>query len=73
VQQLKQNKKELEEKLDKLRQLRDKQVIIYETARRNREMITDLREEKRAAYESEVAHNEQKILDDNFNSRRGRI
>jgi flagellar FliJ protein len=73
VQQLKQSRKELEEKLEKLRQLRDKQVAIYETARRNREMITDLREEKRAAYESEQAHNEQKTLDDNFNARRGRI
>jgi flagellar FliJ protein len=72
VQRLKQDRKELDEKLDKLMQLRDKQVKIYEAARRNREMITDLREEKRTAYESELARNEQKTLDDNFNARRGR-
>jgi flagellar FliJ protein len=72
VQQLKQSRKEHEEKLEKLKQLRDKQVKIYETARRNREMISDLREEKRNAYESELARTEQKTLDDNFNARRGR-
>ncbi len=73
LQQLKQHRKELEERLEKLGQLRVKQVAIYETARRNREMLTDMREEKRAAYEAELAHNEQKALDDNFNSRRGRV
>ncbi len=73
VQQLKQSRKEHEDKLEKLCQLRDKQMKIYETARRNREMITDLREEKRAAYEAELARNEQKNIDDNFSARRGRV
>jgi flagellar FliJ protein len=73
VQQLRQSRTEQLEKLEKLMQLRDKQIGIYETARRNREMITDLREEKRNAYESELARSEQKTLDDNFSARRGRI
>jgi flagellar FliJ protein len=73
VQQLKQSRKEQEDRLEKLMQLREKQVAIYETARRNREMITDLREEKRSAYEAELARGEQKTVDDNFNARRGRI
>ena len=73
VQQLKESRKEQEERLEKLIQLRDKQVKIYETARRNREMITDLRQEKRNAYEAEMARGEQKTLDDNFTARRGRV
>jgi flagellar FliJ protein len=72
VKELKQNKKDLEEKIEKLDQLRAKQVKIYEQARRNREMLTDMREEKRSAYESDIARLEQKTLDDVFISRRNR-
>jgi flagellar FliJ protein len=72
IEELKQNKKDLEEKIGKLEQLRDQQLKIYEKARRNREMLTDMREEKRSAYDSEVARLEQKTLDDVFISRRGR-
>jgi len=72
VRELKQNKKDLEEKLEKLEQLRAKQVKIYEEARRNRKMLTNMREEKRSAYESDLARLEQKTLDDVFISRRNR-
>jgi flagellar FliJ protein len=72
VEELKQRKKNLEEQIEKLEDLRDKQLKIYEKARRNREMLTDMREEKLSAYESDVARNEQKTLDDNFIARRGR-
>lgn len=73
VQQLKQLRKDLEAKAEKLEELRDRQVKIYETARRNREMLTDMRAEKRNAYEVEVSKGEQKVLDDNFIARRGRV
>jgi hypothetical protein len=36
-------------------------------------MLTDMREEKRTAYESDLARGEQKTLDDNYIARRGRI
>jgi flagellar FliJ protein len=73
VEELKKNRKELEARMEKLEQLRDKQILVYETARRNREMLTDMREEKRTAYESDLARVEQKTLDDNYIARRGRI
>jgi flagellar FliJ protein len=73
IKQHKQNRKDLEAQLEKLEQLRDKQVKVYEAARRNREMLTDMRAEKRSAYDSDMARSEQKTLDDNFNARRGRI
>ena len=72
IKELKQNRKILEEKIGKLEQLRDQQLKIYEKARRNREMLTDMRAEKRSAYESDLARLEQKALDDNFIARRGR-
>lgn len=73
IKALKQSKKELEEKLEKLKVLRDKQIKVYEAARRNREMLTDMRETQQAAYETEVARYEQRTLDDNHIARRGRV
>ncbi len=35
-------------------------------------MLTDMREKKRTAYDIEINKREQKILDDNYISRRGR-
>jgi flagellar FliJ protein len=73
VAELKEKRKTLEERIEKLEELRDRQVIVYEAARRNREMLTDMREEKRDAYDSDVARREQKTLDDNYIARRGRV
>ena len=72
VKELKQRRKDLEDKIQKLEEARDKQLIIYEAARRNREMLTDMREKKRTAYDVETNKREQKALDDNYISRRGR-
>lgn len=72
VKGLKQSRKELEEKIEKLEQLRDKQIKVYEDARRNREMLTDMHKSQRNAYESGQARREQMTLDDNFIARRGR-
>ena len=58
--------------IQKREEARDRQLIIYEAARRNREMLTDMREKKRAAYDAETNKREQKALDDNYISRRGR-
>jgi flagellar FliJ protein len=69
---LKQTRKDLEERLGKLQQLRDRQLVVYKTARQNREMLTDMREVKRGEYESDVSRREQKTLDDNYIARRGR-
>lgn len=73
VKQLKESKEGLETRIEKLKQLRDRQLVVYQQARRNREMLTDMREEKRTAYESDMARDEQKTLDDNYIARRGRV
>lgn len=69
---LKQNKKELEKRMEKLEELRDRQLVVYQGARRNREMLTDMCTEKRIAYESDLARREQRNLDDNHMARRDR-
>ena len=71
--QLRARSEELAEQIRKFEILRDKQVIIFEQARRNREMLTDMRAKKLNAYESDIARGEQKIMDDNFIARRGRL
>jgi len=70
--ELKQTRKMLEEQLEKLEELRDRQIAVYEAARRNREMLTGMHEEQRSAYESGIARMEQKTIDDNYIARRGR-
>jgi len=71
--ELKQNRMILEEQLEKLEQLRDRQIAVYEAARRNREMLTGMHEEQRSVYESGIARMEQKTIDDNYIARRGRV
>jgi len=73
VERLKQFKIELGAKVEKLHELRGKQLLVYQAARRNREMLTDMCEEKRTAYDKDMARSEQKILDDNYIGRRGRF
>jgi flagellar FliJ protein len=72
VKDLKEARKEIEAQIEKLEQLRDKQIKIYEDARRNREMLTGMHKEQRSAYESDIAKREQAMLDDNYIARRGR-
>jgi flagellar export protein FliJ len=73
AQELKQRRREVAGQIEKLEQLRDKQFVVYAEARRNREMLTDMREEKRTVYDVGMARSEQKTLDDNYIARRGRI
>ncbi len=72
IKQLKERRQECEVQLQKLEAERDVQVTIYESARRDREMLSDMREEKRMAYEAEATKREQRILDDTYIARRGR-
>jgi flagellar FliJ protein len=72
VKSLKQSRVDLVGQIEKLDQLRERQLKIYEKARRDREMLTDMREDRRNVYEFDLAKREQKVLDDNYIARRGR-
>jgi flagellar export protein FliJ len=73
VKELQQRRKDLEGQMRKLEQLQDRQFIAYTAARRDREMLTGMREEKRSEYDSDMARSEQKTIDDNYLARRGRF
>jgi flagellar export protein FliJ len=72
VEQLKQRQKELETQMQKLEQARTAQLVVYQAARRNREMLTDMRDKERISYGSAMTKREQKAADDNFIARRTR-
>lgn len=73
AEQLKKKRMEIESRIEKLEVLRERQLAAYDVARRNREMLTDMREEKCGVYEALASRREQKIVDDNYISRRGRF
>lgn len=68
VEQLRQARCDLESRLAKLEQLRDVQMAKYSAARREREMLTDMREQQREAYDQQQAKSEQSVLDDTFSA-----
>jgi flagellar export protein FliJ len=73
VKALKQLRKELEAQIQKLELVRDQQLVVYQAARQNRELLTDMYEKQRNTYNSDASKREQKTLDDNYIARRGRF
>ena len=73
MKELKQRRKDLEGQIEQLEKARDMQLVVYEAAHRDHEMLSEMREKKKAAYESEINKREQSVLDDNYIARRGRV
>ena len=73
VSALRQRQKELMEQVRKLDQARLEQVKVYEAARRDRELLTDMHDRKRSAHELDMNRREQKALDDLYLARRNRF
>jgi len=72
VHALKLCRKNLEEKIERLEEAREAQVNVYEAARRDREVLTDMHQKQRTEYELLLSKREQKTLDDNHLARRSR-
>jgi flagellar export protein FliJ len=72
VKNLKQRRQELEVQIQKLEQAQATQLNVYMAARRNREILSDMREKTRNEYRSNVIKREQKGLDDDFAARQSR-
>jgi flagellar biosynthesis chaperone FliJ len=60
----------LQLRLQKLEAHRVKQLAIYQNAHRDREVLSELRDQQRKAHELEQRRQEQKTLDDLFLARR---
>jgi len=56
--------------VERLEELKAMQLSVYNTARQNRELLTDMRATKREAYDTDLSRREQSVLDDNFIARR---
>lgn len=69
---LQQARNDLDQQISQWFHLRDRQMSIYQAARRDREMITDLREQHQRNQERQLARLEQIALDETFLARRGR-
>ena len=61
--------KDLAEQLVKLEGLRDQQMKVYAAARRNREVLSELREAQLEKFQYELSRQEQALMDDNFSAR----
>jgi flagellar FliJ protein len=67
---LEEMQKDLTAQLAKLEKLRDEQIKTYELSRRNREVLTQHKEDRREEHRYEAARQEQNFMDDVFNSKR---
>ena len=65
-------KKPLLERLQILLEDRNRQMIVYQAARRDHETLTDMLEKQRETYEQEQTRKAQKLLDDIYVARRQR-
>ncbi len=61
--------KDVTGQLTKLESLREQQMKIYAAARKNRELLSDLRESQLASFHYQQGRQEQALMDDNFSSR----
>jgi flagellar export protein FliJ len=68
--ELQRQRRELEQQLARLKQLRDQQREIFQQARRARETLESVRDRQRSLYQKEALRREQRSLDDLFLLRR---
>jgi flagellar export protein FliJ len=69
IEAAKESRKQLVASLEPLEQRRREQTKVYQAAHRDRQMLSDMEERARAAYEQEYTRKEQKFLDDVFAAR----
>ncbi|SEF62628.1 flagellar FliJ protein [Bryocella elongata] len=69
---LRQSRVESESNLAKLEDLKDKQLAIYEAARRDRKMLTEMHDKQKNTFLFEAAKQEQRSVDEYFSSLRSR-
>lgn len=66
-----QQRKQLEQRLTRMQQLRDQQSTIFQQAKRVRETLASVRDHQLQLYRKEALRREQRSLDDLFLMRRG--
>ncbi len=69
---IEENRRALLAEIQRLKQERDRQMTVYQAARRDRELLAQMKANQFEVYEKYSRRQEQKKLDDIFISRRGR-
>jgi len=72
LQHHKETRKQLEERVKTIEEQRNSQRVVYEAARRDREMLTNIRKQKETEYAVKKSRGEQRVIDDTYMARRGR-
>lgn len=72
IEELRRKRSGFAQKLEKLDELRDKQMQAYTAARSSRQILDRMRDRERAVYDGVAGRREQSRLDDSFGARRAR-
>ena len=72
IEALSENRKQLLERIEKLKNLRSRQMLVYRDARRHREVIDSMRETSFANFEADADRREQRTQDDQHGAQRFR-
>lgn len=72
IEELRRKRSGFAQRLEKLEELRCKQMQAYTAARSSRQILDQMRDRERAVYDGVAARREQSRLDDSFGSRRAR-
>lgn len=67
---LTESKKQLLERIDKLKVLRGQQMMAYRSARQHREVLDNLRERGLVEFEADLDRRDQRAMDDQHNAQR---
>jgi len=66
---LRERQREMEKSLAELQLRRQKQLATYESSRRDRQVLSELRDRQREEYDARAARHEQRVADDMFLAR----
>ncbi len=72
IEGLRRNRSGFAQRLEKLEELRGKQMQAYTAARSSRQILDAMRDRERAIYDAVTVRREQSRLDDSFGARRAR-
>jgi len=66
------SRKQLVQHMGKLEQLKERQVVAYSKALQDREALDQIRDQKQSEYDTYIAKQEGKLVDDAFGAKRAR-
>ncbi len=72
IQTLSENRKQLLDRIEKLKNLRSRQMLVFRNARRHREVLDTIRDASFADFEADADRREQRTMDDQHAAQRFR-